>query len=908
MRRLLYSWIDVDLTFEEQRAAGKWPRWLMSASTYHDGVLLRVKNGTSRIDVDGLLSTWYGPRFESSKGIRLEAVPGEERLLPVEIEETAESGPTPMVQPIFRRVAVLPEKPAIKWPKAFDDTTPPIVSFFSFKGGVGRTTELLASLTALGLSRPLRRAIIVDADLEAPGVTALVAADRKLPGDLFSLADFLAVCHSDRSPDANKSLELAAHACRKQVIEIRAKDWFAEHFFLPAHRDDTQLMRLDIRPEHLILSADSTWLLGDLLAALGKRLKVDVVLVDLRAGLSELSSPMLFDPRIRRVLVTTPSEQSVAGTEFVLKQLAKMRPPADEPQLYDPTVVIGFVSPELAASDELQNIRLRLLTAYPDPPPQPDSLQQEELFAQRIEDQVGALRIKETNFHQELLYTSTFSSTIAKLQMTSLPSVMAELMDEFVPTRAEQAQTIPIAEARQSLADFAKKLEYAESGQGDRYLPISPLRALAKQFEEKIPTAVIVGSKGSGKTYTCLQVVRSKTWSAFVARTLGRTAASGSGLIWPFLQSKNLQHSASQLVRNCRQSVVDTLLLKQAKLGSLEIEDAVQESLQHTAADERWWRIRWLRLIADSLGISAASENEAAGRMIEVLRKAGQSLLILVDGLEDLFPVLDKNAPQQVALRALLQGVPAYLKEIPECPLGVVVFVRADLVLSAIPQNVGQFERLYEPFALRWDEEEALRLAVWIAREGGAPVETPENRALELVTLDEARLALIPVWGRKLGRDNSREARTAEWVIAALSDFKGQIQARDLVRFFRYAAEKSMDAQAQDRVLVPPAIRGAILPCSQQKVREIQQEIEPLNDIFAKLQESTERRIPFDAASSGLAADQIQFLMKTGVLIEDKGEYFMPEIFRLGLGFQLATGARPRVLSFARTATPRPTR
>jgi hypothetical protein len=103
-----------------------------------------------------------------------------------------------------------------------------------------------------------------------------------------------------------------------------------------------------------------------------------------------------------------------------------------------------------------------------------------------------------------------------------------------------------------------------------------------------------------------------------------------------------------------------------------------------------------------------------------------------------------------------------------------------------------------------------------------------------------------------------------------------------------------------DRVLTPRAIRDAIQPCSEEKITEIMQEIPPLRGILENLQKATNRKIPFDAAASGLSVDQIRFLETTGVLLEDRGEYFMPEIFRLGLGFQLREGARPRVLSLAR--------
>ena len=47
---------------------------------------------------------------------------------------------------------------------------PPVVAFFSFKGGVGRTTSLAA--TALTLASYGYRAAMVDLDLEAPGLAS----------------------------------------------------------------------------------------------------------------------------------------------------------------------------------------------------------------------------------------------------------------------------------------------------------------------------------------------------------------------------------------------------------------------------------------------------------------------------------------------------------------------------------------------------------------------------------------------------------------------------------------------------------------------------------------------------------------------------------------------------------------
>lgn len=194
-----------------------------------------------------------------------------------------------------------------------------------------------------------------------------------------------------------------------------------------------------------------------------------------------------------------------------------------------------------------------------------------------------------------------------------------------------------------------------------------------------------------------------------------------------------------------------------------------------------------------------------------------------------------------------------------------------------------------------------MRLAVWLADAAG--VKRPkdlENVPPERLSGEEAKEALLGLWGRKLGTEKSREARSAEWVIAALSDFKGQIQARDLVRFMHYSAEGSIASASMDRVLNHTAIRNAIKPCSEKKIEETVQEIPQLKDIFSKLQEISDLRIPFDVAEANLTPEDVRFLQNVGVVAELDGRYYVPEIFRFGLGLKLSEGARPKVLSFAR--------
>ncbi len=900
---LLYTWVDIDSTISREIAVTR-PEWLLDASAYNDGLFLTVLPGTTSQAVNEALQKWFGQRFTPESGLLLDGVAGQQKTFPVYTEEGSTDDVRPKrSRPFFRDIAVLPMAGNnFQLPPPLPADTPPVFAFYSFKGGVGRTTQLIAFLQVLserGLS-----ALVVDADLEAPGLTYLAGAEASFRPAEFSFVDFLALSHASTEADFSDALLTATAALRRQSLSVRADNRELEHYILPAFRSDYQSLTIDVRPEHLISGSDRYWVLPELLGGLGRRLGVDAVLVDLRAGLSELASPVLFDPRVRRVLVTTPGRQSLDGTRIVLQELAKVAPPRSRGDLLDPTIVLSFVLQELVNSNSISDITTMLFKSYPQEEAAP-ALLVEQLDTS---DGVGLPRItvEQTSFAQELLYLSSITDTMTRLQNTSVCRVASKLTADILP-RSGSGQPQALAATaygriRRALAELASDLEFAESGRGDKFLRIAPLRALARQFLDTVPIAVIVGSKGAGKTYTCLQVIRSKKWSEFVkiATALDTNAPSGvpmDDLIWPLFQSINLKEEAKKIVDDCRQETALSLGIRQ-RMGSVAVEDAIRESLQHPGADETWWRHRWFTILARSIGLEPAAENESAGRIISFLGERQRKVLVVIDGLEDLFPSLESVPHQQIALRALLQGIPNYLRERPNSPLGALVFVRADLVRSAIPQNTGQFLKLYAPFSLRWNDEEALRLAVWLSQTSGLQA----SKVPELLTVDEAKEFLVAVWGRKLGPDNSREARSAEWVIAALSDFRGQIQARDLVRFFRFASADPRNAGVADRLLAPRAVRDAIVPCSNEKIEEIKQEIPSLGIIFPRLQQATNRRIPFDAATSGLTAAEIHFLEDIGVLIEDRGEYFMPEIFRFGLGFQLSQGARPRVLSLARRA------
>ena len=153
---------------------------------------------------------------------------------------------------------------------------------------------------------------MVDGDLETPQISWMLKG--KLPLPPISFADFLALAHGDSTPTAEEAIKLVSDRLKSALID--------DIYFLPAFRSTTKLTTLEIKPEHLIQGAENPFLLTEILANLGKALGVDIVIIDLPSGLSELATSLILDPRVYRVFVTTLSEQSVAGTKQLLELIA----------------------------------------------------------------------------------------------------------------------------------------------------------------------------------------------------------------------------------------------------------------------------------------------------------------------------------------------------------------------------------------------------------------------------------------------------------------------------------------------------------------------------------------------------------------------------------------------------------
>ncbi|MDY0273413.1 MAG: ParA family protein [Advenella sp.] len=889
----LLTWLDAErILKQETQLWSDLPPGINEINCYFDGLDITCTGDTQTV-LDWLEKI-FGKAFEatSNNEAHLLLRAGNAKY-PVRLELLSQSTPPSKqpVYPLWREITYLQEAKAsenavsqsFELPPNFSDG-PRLISFHSFKGGVGRTTALMTYAIARLYAQTRQetvKVLVVDADLEAPGVTFWLSEQHK---PQVSFVHFLEAMHF---PPESTEASLAFFAKELSKTSRHFDGLKRELFVLPAALSLGEIQDMPVQPSHLAQNPSNPWILTDHLHALGKLLGADAVFIDLRAGLSELSSPLIFDPRIEHYFVTTVAKQSIAGTSEILRNLHTFNSalPEDIRVNVKPSVIVSLLTPDLRRTPDYGKAKEMIELAYP----ASDSLDE-------------GVEWLEVDFGPSLMSIGSFDDAFDLLKQSSLytNSALPWAINSTSINSTDMAAPLP--HASQTRQQFVQRLhdvcekEYAELGSSDDCLVTDPLRNLGKHYSKDIPNAVLVGAKGAGKTFTYLQICHTQEWKTYLTK-IGendRVGETKNWLIFPLLWSSNVDNENKKIVHNARNHSYSLLNIKNQDLQLSEIKNKIKNNLE---SQEQSWDDFWQNLICQSLG-TQANTLQALNHYL-----AGQeySLIFLIDGLEDIFS--DPTEPNQnEAIESLLTLVNR-LGELPKQHIGALVFARMDYVQAAIKQNLGQFLSRFSAFQLNWDPESFLRLAYWLCAK--ANIINAKTSAAEILTINELIEKLTLLWGKKLGKNDSKEGYSARWVYAALCDLTGSFQARDLVRFFKFATQeelKNTKSQWNDRILSPESMRLAIRECSKEKVKEATLEIKPLRDWYNRMREENipERQIPFSALSVKLQPKELVALRELGVIYEDTDpslgdkRLYLPEIYRTGLEFELA-GARPKI-------------
>ena len=878
-----YTWIDVQDTLDSYFNVENNSKWLKNISfrVYWDGLTIHYSAPAKVKDIETKLIEIFLARFEKSNTEKYLILEGNKHFPisfeKVEIDEIGESNIKPTLS---RKSSIAPKKESIIERDSLKK--PLFFAFHSFKGGVGRTLHSIAF--ALQLAEK-GKVLLIDADFEAPGITWLVE-NREI-----ALADFLAMIHG--ASNHQEVIDFTAQIIKNNTPEEE------DIFILPAFRilNETASSILEIKPEHIFKFSKEPFILSDIIEQLGNALGVDYIVMDLRAGLSELSTGWLLDPRITKIFVTTLSSQSLLGTSMLFKILAKFDNKNQIKSQNSPFIIVSQIPKtsikEISlgwTSDTFDESTLKpLRDAYTDSFIDIEDYKQKDAFKDLTDEQILAQVIAPNAIFSEeydtlKLLPDSWEAVCKNIRSVNLHKHTSPLVD-FLPQNIEEED---FAVSRQHLKEFAEKMIFAERLEIDDLLITESIRKLANRYRTQVPISVIVGAKGAGKTFLYRQIRRLENWKNFIEKVVGQVP-NNNALIFPVTIPLHLQQSE---ITNTNQN--ENIWLDYIKPN---IESSLQDNLTISQ-----WRDKWLDYMAWSadfkVGIGSVGKDFIKFLESQKVKKVG-----IFDGLEDLFKEFNSNVHQQKALEALLQDVPNWLESQPGKNLGIIVFARKDIVSAAITQNVGQFLDKYSDFELKWNIEEVLRLVNWILIKSN----TFKNYPIDLKELNQKNeseliVPLYKLWGMKMAKETSKEALSHNWVLGSLANLKKEVQSRDIVRLLAMAAEKPLsesNVSYDDRILFPANIRQAIEKVGIEKISEVKTENEPLKKVLEILETKTsdiEFPCKVDKIKNVIDDAKIKILEDNGVMTLYNGEYYMAEIYRKGMGFKYSRKGKPKVL------------
>jgi hypothetical protein len=188
---------------------------------------------------------------------------------------------------------------------------PPRIVFASLKGGVGRSTAL--AVTASDLSRRNKNLLVIDLDLEAPGLGDMLLDDERMPR--FGTVDYLVENGLNGVPDQSLSDFVGTSALTTagggRVDVVPALGTSATNYPYNTLPKLARAMIEDIDPSGASVSV--TVQIANMLKRFTGRDTYDVVLIDSRAGMSELAAPTILGLGAKVLLFGTAQRQTVQG-------------------------------------------------------------------------------------------------------------------------------------------------------------------------------------------------------------------------------------------------------------------------------------------------------------------------------------------------------------------------------------------------------------------------------------------------------------------------------------------------------------------------------------------------------------------------------------------------------------------
>jgi MinD-like ATPase involved in chromosome partitioning or flagellar assembly len=789
---------------------------------------------------------WYGPAFTESD----EPLP----TWPEALENTHSAAPLTFVSDLDENIK-----------------TPAIVTFYSLRGGVGRTTALAA--TARILAGMGRRVLCIDMDFEAPGLPYHLGLRE--PDLKQGALPLLLALEQEEDVDIRDHVQRVSEAYELYCMPAGLlSPQYAQRLTL---LDPESWYREDFNPLHRLL---------DLAAR--SSLSPDIILLDARTGISAISAPLLFDVSDMAVICFFPHPQAERGTELLVQSMLATQTHRSTDELRiapEPRFLVTPVPPGPSAVQ----VRDRALLWI-------------DIWLERVQDRrsadIGPLQANELTqvvpYSPEIAFKDEVALTDA---MDEVYGPVADWIEQLMPQHSELPgmQTASKIDILDELQFSTGTAEY----QANFFEDFVRTRLFTQAMDQKYP--LVIGRKGTGKTAVfrwlfeqpspgissiavmCPNAFRDRVpWvlgsEGFraVEQRLGSTGGS-----WPTFWScytalavgLSLGSEAVAPVPEALGIDIGEIASRSADLDELHIVEAISTMLRNS--DAGLLAVRWLR---------------------ETNNRLGDARFLLFDGLDTGF---GNDATSRRRRTEAVTGLFTFLTEneqrLPRLPFKVLL--RFDIWQQLRFENKSHL--LGRSRQLLWrDQTEYFKTILKQAVRSESYMNALRAEQIDSDVDGWQEVEVFRAWNLLVGErmKGGKTTFTRNWVWNRLADGQGDHGPRSLSQLFdaavRWERREEVRSPYDRSIIRPRALVPSLEGVSNEALQALTEEFPELSGLIDAL--GTISRTPFDPAEIAQvdpsATEELDLALEVGLIAvhegtqEDVRRYRVPDLYRLALG------------------------
>lgn len=749
---------------------------------------------------------------------------------------------------------------------------PVTATFYSLRGGVGRSTSL--AHTARLLAKNGKQVVCLDMDIEAPGLAALFNVEQEVEKGQ-GVVELLMQLDQGGEPDFSHHL-----------LPV---DDEGRLFLIPAGLPDAQYAN------DLSLLDPGAWYVEDanplrmLMQGVREGLPFtpDVILIDSRTGISAISAPLLFEQADLAVVTMFPHEQARRGTEALVQGLMaaenyRSLASSSAPAAPEIRFLVGPLPATPALHKMLYHRALEWVADWLSP-------------IQQVRVEHGLLELNEGDITHWVPYQEALAASRHVLEINDVDALyrpVADWIAGILPS--SESAGVPLQAAWQKAEILQDICVDAGAAEDQPHLQdvFIETDAVRRALDRQNP--LVLGRKGTGKTALFRHIKETQGANHSVMSVMSPLHDDNSGIrlsesLFRELETALIEPQAMQW----QQVWMAYLLVKACKNDYIHRQTIAEHLWEKPLPGDKVAFVQWMQGLAEQpmFGLKLEVVFQKLDQLIE------RPLTLLWDGLDTQFGNAQADRKRRAsALVGLISMVLEWEKRLQN--IHFKVLLREDIWRSLRFENKSH---LYgRAIMLQWSDQNSFlkvlvkqlwrstRFVDWVVSVFLSPSWLKER--IEYWS-DEN---VMDVWQLITGvrMSGGRTAFTRNWVWTRLADANNDHAPRHLLQLLRAAVEHEKEQETKapySRSLIRPNTLIKVLPkVSDMAIDSLVEEFQELEALTVRLREIA--RTPFDADElESIEKGQLVLAKEVGLLGIHEGteqsveRYRVPELYRLAL-------------------------